>query len=218
MLKNAFDDGLRPELLQKTFYDGIFEIPRLEPPTKILEPTALIPFSQRNKDLSRMVHFYEHEKHYQKFTNRPEYFLEDLRKYPGIITPDNSILVDAPLIAQLSNIFITRRNASFLQHEGLYTIPNVRWGDERTFTTIELPEPVAFIGIPHDSIVAIGTYGCCKTKDEKRLMHLGVIEMLKFLAPKIVIVYGSMPSDVFCDLPGNVRFLHFDNWTKETHN
>ena len=165
-----------------------------------------------------MVHFYEHEKHYQKFTNHPEDFLEDLRKHPGIITPDNSILVDAPLIAQLSNIFITRRNASFLQHEGLYTIPNVRWGDERTFTTIELPEPVAFIGIPHDSIVAIGTYGCCKTKDEKRLMHLGVVEMQKFLTPKIVIVYGSMPSDVFCDLPGNVEFLRFDNWTKETHN
>jgi hypothetical protein len=93
----------------------------------------------------------------------------------------------------------------------------VRWGDERTFTTVELPEAVAFIGIPHNSIVSIGTYGCCQTQDEKRLMHLGVVEMLKVLHPQIVVVYGSMPKDVFCDFPYEPRFLRFDNWDKEHH-
>ncbi len=49
-------------------------------------------------------------------------------------------------------------------------------------------------------------------------MHLGVVEMIKNLHPKIVVVYGSMPPDVFfCNLPGNVKFLRFDNWMKETH-
>ncbi|WP_073304133.1 DUF4417 domain-containing protein [Fibrobacter intestinalis] len=80
----------------------------------------------------------------------------------------------------------------------------MRWGDERTFTTVELPEAVAFVGIPHHSIVSIGTYGCCQTQDEKRLMHLGV-------------VYGAMPKNVFCDLPNEPRFLRFDNWDKERH-
>ena len=212
---NAFDDGLCPELLEHSFYDGILEIPRLEPMTQIIEPIGLVPFSKRSKAKDRFVHFYEHESHYQDFTNHPEKYVSELQNHPGIISPDNSIFVDVPLCAQIANLFLSRRIASFLQHCGIYQIPNVRWGDERTFTTIELPEAVAFVGIPHDSIVSIGTYGCCQTQDEKRLMHLGVIEMLKILKPQIVVVYGAMPRDVFCELPSESKFLRFDNWTKE---
>lgn len=214
---NAFDDGIRPELLENAFFDGIFEIPYLKPLEKMIEPTGLIPFLKRNKDSSRFVHFYEHEAHYQKFTNHPENFISELSLHPGIISPDNSVLVEAPLCAQIANIFLSRRNASYIQRCGLYQIPNVRWGDERTFTTSELPEAIAFVGIPKNSIVSIGTYGCCQTQDEKRLMHLGVIEMLNILHPQIVVVYGSMPKDVFCNLPYDPRFIRFDNWDKEHH-
>lgn len=189
---NAFDDGLRPELLEHSFYDGIFEIPRLEPLERIVEPAGLVPFSKRQKARDRFVHFYEHEAHYQDFTNHPEKYIKDLLEHPGIISPDNSILVEAPLCAQIANLFISRRNASFLQHSGVYQIP-------------------------HNSIVSIGTYGCCQTQDEKRLMHLGVVEMLKVLHPQIIVVYGSMPKDVFCDFPYEPRFLQFDNWDKERH-
>lgn len=214
---NAFDDGLRSELLEQAFYDGIFEIPRLEPLTDIIVPSGLVPFSKRKLARNRFVHYYEHEARYQKFTNHPELFLDELSQHPGIISPDNSILVEAPLCAQIANLFISRRNACFLQHNGIHQIPNVRWGDERTFTTVELPEPIAFAGIPHDSIVAIGTYGCCQTQDEKRLMHLGIIEMLKVLHPVVVVVYGPMQKDVFCDLPYEPKFIRFDNWDKEQH-
>ncbi len=214
---NAFDDGLRPELLEQAFYAGIFEIPRLEPLPNMVVPTGLVPFSKRKQARNRFVHYYEHDSRYQEFTNHPERYLDDLSQHPGIISPDNSILVEAPLCAQIANLFISRRNASFLQRNGIYQIPNVRWGDERTFTTAELPEPIAFVGIPHHSIVAIGTYGCSQTQDEKRLLHLGVIEMLKVLHPATVVVYGPMQKDVFCDLPSEPKFIRFDNWSKEKH-
>ena len=45
-------------------------------------------------------------------------------------------------------------------------------------------------------------------------MHLGVIEMLKILKPQIVVVYGAMPRDVFCELPSESKFLRFYNCTK----
>lgn len=165
---NAFDDGLRPELLEGSFYDGIFEIPRLEPLSQIVLPSGLVPFSKRERCRERFVHFYEHETRYQNFTNHPECFVKDLAKHPGIISPDNSLLVEAPLCAQIVNLFVSRRNAGFLQRSGIYQIPNVRWGDERTFFAKELPEAIAFVGIPCDSIVSIGTYGCSQTWDEKR--------------------------------------------------
>ena len=126
-------------LLERTFYDGIFEIPRLEPLEQIVEPAALAPFSKRQKARDRFVHFYEHEAHYQDFTNHPEKYIKDLLEHPGIISPDNSILVEAPLCAQIANLFLSRRNASFLQHSGVYQIP-------------------------HNSIVSIGTYGAAKPK------------------------------------------------------
>ena len=58
---NAFDDGLRSELLEQAFYDGIFEIPRLEPLTDIIVPSGLVPFSKRKLARNRFVHYYEHE-------------------------------------------------------------------------------------------------------------------------------------------------------------
>lgn len=97
----------------------------------------------------------------------------------------------------------------------IYQIPNVRWGDERTFSTKELPEAVAFVGIPCDSIVSVGTYGCSQIRDEKRLLHLGFIEMLNVLHPRIVVIYGPMPRDVFCEFPYEPKLLQFDNWDKE---
>lgn len=217
MRKNAFDDGLRPELLERAKYDGIFELPRFEPPSRIIEPSGLVPFSNRKNAPKRFVHFYEHETRYQNFTNRPEKFIADLSTHPGLISPDNSVLVEAPLCAQIANIFLSRRNGVFLQHSGLYVIPNVRWGDERTFTTIELPEPIAFVGIPRSSIVSISTYGCCQTRDEKNLMHRGFLALLNFLHPVVVIVYGAMPKDVFFDFPYEPKILRFDNWGKERH-
>ena len=48
-------------------------------------------------------------------------------------------------------------------------------------------------------------------------MHLGVIEMLKVLHPVVVVVYGPMQKDVFCDLPYEPKFVRFDNWDKEQH-
>ena len=54
---------------------------------------------------------------------------------------------------------MNRAVGCYLQSHGVYVIPNVRWGDERSYTTVELPEKFAFLGVPKNSIVSIGTYG-----------------------------------------------------------
>lgn len=119
---NAFDDGLRPELLENAFFDGIFEIPYLKPLEKMIEPTGLIPFSKRNKDSSRFVHFYEHEAHYQKFTNHPENFISELSLHPGIISPDNSVLVEAPPMRTNCKHFLISKKCKL--YSAMWTLPN----------------------------------------------------------------------------------------------
>ena len=96
---------------------------------------------------------------------------------------------------------------------GMYVIPNVRWGDERSYTTCVLPEKFAFLGLPKHSIVCIGTYGACKTKEEKFHMRHGLIAMLEELCPETVLVYGAMPDEIFHDLYDKTTFVQYPDWT-----
>lgn len=107
---------------------------------------------------------------------------------------------------------MNRAVAYNLQQNGIYVIPNVRWGDERTFTTEILPEKVAFLGIPKHSIVSIGTYGCVKSREEQKMFRAGLIAMLNELEPEIVLVYGSMPDFIFSDLLDRTQFVRFPDW------
>ena len=89
----------------------------------------------------------------------------------------------------------------------------MRWGDERSYTTCELPEKFAFLGLPKNSIVSIGTYGCCKSAEKQRQLRNGLIAMLNELEPEIVLVYGAMPDKVFKGLMDRTRFINYPDWT-----
>ena len=47
--KAIIDNGCNPELVAGARFDGIFEIPIIEKPKKIIIPDAIVPFSERNK-------------------------------------------------------------------------------------------------------------------------------------------------------------------------
>lgn len=128
-------------------------------------------------------------------------------------TLDNSLYVDSPLTVQIANTYRSRAIGHYYQSRGYYVIPNVRWGDERSYTTCELPEKFAFLGLPKNSIVSIGTYGCCKSAEKQRQLRNGLIAMLNELEPEIVLVYGAMPDKVFKGLMDRTRFINYPDWT-----
>ena len=99
----------------------------------------------------------------------------------------------ATLSAQITNVYRNRAIGSFCQRQGLYVIPQVRWGSEETYTKKVHPEKVAFLGIEKYSIVAIGTYGCIQHRDDKYHFEAGLESMLCTLEPAVVLVYGVMP-------------------------
>ena len=96
---------------------------------------------------------------------------------------------------------------------GIYVIPNVRWGDERTYTTKFFPEKLAFLGVEKHSIVSIGSYGVVKTKEEKKHFRAGLESMLETLEPETVLVYGAMPEDIFDDYRNCTEFIKYPDWT-----
>ena len=215
MLKNKIDDGFNPELVSGAFFDGILEIPQIKRPDKIIIPSALIPFSQRNRsdNYKEFVHFYEHDKNFATVLTVAKEHFDCLKKFQGVISPDCSLYRDMPLVLQIANTYMNRAIGHYLQSKGLYVVPNIRWGDERSYTTIELPEKFAFLGVPKRSIVSIGTYGCIKSKENKIYFTEGLEAMLDELEPKVVLVYGGMPDSIFTKVKDRTKFVHYPDWT-----
>jgi hypothetical protein len=208
------DEGLRVSLVETAFFDGDIEIPHIAGPKRIIIPEGMVPFSQREKDLSykNFVCFYENDINFRDILTNTETYIDDLRRFPGIITPDCSLYIDAPLVVQLTSIYLNRAIGYFLKKHGLYVIPNIRWGDERTYTTEIFRDKVAFLGVDKHSIVSIGTYGQIKSAESKRYFREGLIAMLEELEPDTVLVYGAMPNAIFGGLESKTNFFQYQDW------
>lgn len=214
MVKNTFDDGFNLELVETALFDGVFEIPKIDPPEKIFIPNATIPYSKRNRseNFSECVIFYEHDIEFADLIRTPKTFVDDLLRFPAVVTPDNSLYRDSPLLAQIANVYRSRAVGHYLQKNGAYVITNVRWGDERSYTTDFLPEKFAFLGAPKNSIVSIGTYGCIRDKENKFFFRAGLEAMLDELTPEVVMVYGRMPDSIFGGLKHRTNFIPYPDW------
>ncbi len=213
--ENLVDEGFRVSLVETAFFDGKFEIPHINAPEKIIIPNGMVPFSKRERsvDKSDFVCFYEHDTNFREILIKTEEFVDELKRYPGVISPDCSLYLDAPLCVQIADIYLNRAVGHYLQKQGLYVIPNIRWGDERTYRKDYLGEKVAFQGVDKHSIVSVGTYGQIKTAESKRYFAEGLEEMIKELEPKVVLVYGSMPDRIFADYKNETKFIQYPDWT-----
>ncbi|NLM16539.1 MAG: DUF4417 domain-containing protein [Candidatus Riflebacteria bacterium] len=212
--KTLVDDGFNAQLVQNARFDGFLEIPCIEKPDKIILPKILVPFSKRKyvNSAEAFIVFYEHDIIFSDVLKYPQKYLEEFRKYRGIVAPDCSLYRDMPLVLQIYNVYRSRQIGHFFQTNGINVIANVRWGDERSYTTCELPEKFAFLGAPKNSILSIGTYGCIQGKENKLYFRNGLIGMLEELRPQIVLVYGSMPSSIFRGLEDKTSFIHYPDW------
>ncbi len=213
-IETLVDEGFRVSLVAKATFDGAFEIPHINRPDGIVIPSGMVPFSLRDHstDFKDFVCFYEHDVNFREILTNTENYVEDLKRFPGVISPDCSLYIDAPLCVQIADIYLNRAIGYYLQEQGIYVVPNIRWGDERTYTTELFNEKVAFQGVDKHSIVSIGTYGQIRSAESKRFFREGLIEMLKELEPEVVLVYGPMPDKIFGDLKDKTRFVAFPDW------
>ena len=142
----------------------------------------------------------------------PQAYVEELQKFSVIISPDCSLYRDAPLTVQIANVYKKNAISHYWQTQGIDVFALVRWGSRDTYTTDVLPEPIAFAGIPHDSIIVISTYGCIKSNDDKYHFEAGLDACLQALTPKIVLVHGAMPEKVFGPYLKYAEFHNYPDW------
>ena len=74
-------------LVEKADFEGVEEIPCIK--TSRLLPGGVIPFSKalHATDYDKWVVFYEHDDRFVRLWNKPRKYINILKKYRGVITP-----------------------------------------------------------------------------------------------------------------------------------
>ena len=107
-----------------------------------------------------------------------------LSKFNGVILPDFSCYRDMPFVMQTWNIYRSRAIGYWLQQNGVKIIPNIRYGDKRTFSP-------SCDGISPNCVIAVGTHGTMKIKEDKDIFLQGLDYVVERLKPSAIVIYGT---------------------------
>lgn len=133
--------------------------------------------------------------------------MDTLSKFEGVILPDFSLFRDMPYNMQVNNIYRSRAIGNWLQSMGIPVIPNIRWGDERTYD-------IACLGISKDNVISVGSHGQMRDLDDRKHFINGLDYVVDKLSPHTILVYGALLDDVFAwyRLQG-INILHYPSNT-----
>ena len=181
------------------------EIPKSNFSDDTLENLLLIGFDKINTDQSnyeRMVHFFLYDYKFENIWKMPDEYVEKLKKYKAVLSPDFSMYIEMNKALQLYNTFRNRWCGAYLASKDIKVIPTVNWGDENTFE-------FCFDGIPKGSIVAVSTYMVREHKnhaDQKDFFMKGYEEMLRRIEPSKIICY----SEPFPEMQGDIIYVDYE--------
>lgn len=206
-------DVFHAELVSGASFSGKLEMPLILKTTLAERPKEIVRFSDSigSSDNHAAVHFYEHDCKIERIWHSPNAYLSVMKRCKAVITPDFSLYRDMPLVMQAWNTYRGRAIGCWLQKNGITVIPNVRWGDERSYD-------FCFDGIERDGILAIGSHGCIKRTTDKQYFMRGLKEMVTRLSPHTIIVYGAAPVSVFkCCIDASIEIWQYDSVFCESH-
>ncbi len=212
MKKTILDDGSYPYLTEGAELVGEPGIPALLDIDNTQVPKGLVPFekAKRTSNKRQYVHFYMHDKYFARVLTATDKYVDLLKEFDGVITPDCTMLAGQAPCIQQTNTYFNRAVGFYLQKQGIPVIANIRWSDEESFK-------YCFLGVPKNGIVSISTHGCLRSKRDKELFRIGTKEMIKVLEPTDILVHGYMPDEVFGEFYSQARFHRYPSLFEQTH-
>lgn len=167
------------------------------------------------EDLSEYIaHFYYDDYKFMSAWREPDKYIDRLKQFKAVISPDFSLYTDFPLALQILSCYRRQWCGAYWQSLGIDIIPDVVWGEEKTFE-------FCFDGIPKHSTVAVSTVGVKNNKDwngkESTLFVDGYNEMIKRLEPTTILIYGDMIDGINTDNIINIPSYYAERrerWSK----
>lgn len=184
--------------------EGFYQMPIIESTAHI--PSGLVGFNYAltSNDKDKGVHFYVDDYQFERVWNDPHKYIEVLRDYDCVLTPDFSLYMDMPMSMKIWNVFRSRLIGQMMQDAGLTVIPTISWAESATFD-------FAFDGIEEGSVVSISTIGVKQNPDAMEIWKAGTDELIKRKKPSTILVYGG---EVDFDY-GDTQVLYFSNAVTE---
>ena len=209
MKKMKMDDDFQSYLVEGAIFDGPADIPCMLELKNISIPKVLVPFTARKRfsGCDVFLHCFIHDFQFSSLIVETKRHIQELTQFGGVICPDPTISIGGSKTINQAQVYFSRAVGFYLQKHGVFAIPCVRWGDPSTYD-------YCFLGVPKNYIVAISTHGCIMPcKENNNLVRKTFIErltkMIKALEPKIVIVYGRMPEEIFAPYKAATTFINF---------
>lgn len=204
-------DCWNAQILQTANYSEIWEFPLFSCSNMTPVDLSSFRYIEHTTDNSLWIHFFGSDNYLEDVWENPELWSKSLKRFSGIISPDLSVCRDMPLSLQIANTFRNRALAHFFSQQGIPVIPNIRWADERSWE-------FAFEGVDKNSTVCISTSGVLSHRSDRECFQRGLNAMITTLSPSAILVYGSMPLDIFGKYQhDSIRFVQYDIDTQKAH-
>lgn len=181
---------------------GKYDIPVIEPiqADEIGEIKEWIGFNYVLSDTEpagKAVHFFIDDYQFERLWNNPDKYVEKLKQYEAVLTPDFSPYMDMPMATQIFNHFRKHWIGSYLQAAGVKVIPTIRASrDERSLEWY-------LDGEPKGGVVAISSMWTSEEDDEEYFVKEEFGRMKKELSPEKIFVYGAKIKG----LKGNIEYI-----------
>lgn len=212
-IDKAFDNIFKPNERIKTNNAYNLDLVNIDSSTKdfwqmpIINKEAIIPteligfnYAKTSKNKKCGIHFYIDDYQFERIWNKPQDYVDILKQYECILSPDFSLYMDMPMPMKIWNIYRSRQIGQYYQNQGIKVIPTISWAEEETFE-------FCFEGIPKGSIVSISTIGVKKNKEALKIWKAGVDELIRRIEPSTILIYGGKLDYDY----GDIKVIYYEN-------
>lgn len=145
-------------------------------------------------------HFFVDDYQFERVWSKPERYVEYLRGFDCVLTPDFSLYMDMPDAMQAWNRYRSQALGLWWQRSGLVVVPTLSWAQRSSYA-------FCFDGVPRHATVAVSTVGVKGDEGALEVWRDGMREAMRRLEPARVLLYGG---DVGFDF-GGCEVVEYDN-------
>ena len=132
----------------------------------------------------KACHFFIDDYQFERVWTTPSAYLDALRGFSCVLTPDFSLYMDMPAPMQAWNRYRSQALGVYWQREGLQVVPTLSWAQPESYA-------FCFDGIPRHSTVATSTVGVARDEAARAVWLDGMREAMRRLEPSRVLLYGK---------------------------
>lgn len=137
-------------------------------------------------------HFFVDDYQFERVWTSPARYLDTLRGFDVVLTPDFSLYTDMPLPMMAWNHYRSQALGLYWQRYGMKVVPTLSWAGPDSYT-------FCFEGVPRGGTVAVSTVGVKGDDAALDVWCSGMAEAMRRLEPSRVLIYGG---DIGFDFDG----------------